>query len=215
MKYLKSPEVSESYEAKGIAYNTAAIYVIGTIVDALFAEIEQKCQQGDFASVAWQPAPRLILITGANGKQLIRFAQLDPTGRYVRFFGKPRTPTYSSLPLLKATAHDPLDFLRQHVSTPFFQARKPFNNNKKGTGILLRNSESPYSALLILEADQLRTMDIETNEKGHKSSFTILTQLEATAEAAERAKFQRILESSRVVPDHAFNNNTQLTLSPA
>ncbi len=205
---------SETFEAEGIAYDTAAIYAVGAINDPLFQDIQQMCQRKEFASRPWHPAPRLIHITGPNGKQVIRFAQIDSSGIYLRFYAKPKQPVYSSLALLKATAHDPLDYIRQHLASPVIHASKPSKNSQKGTGILIGDVDSYISSLLIVESDRVRTMDVQPQERGSGREFTIVKPADATATASTRADFNRIIESSHIVPDHVFNNNTQLTLSP-
>lgn len=215
MRYLSTPTVSEAHEAAGVAYNTAAIYVVGSIDEKLFAEIEQKCRKQEFSALAWLPEAHLILLSGPNGKQAIRFAHLDSSGRYLRFFAKPRQPVYSSLPLLKATAHDPITFLREHLSSPVIHATKPFKNNLKFTGILTGDAESYISALLVLEPDRLRAVDVQPIERGSKDAYTTVKPADKTTAAGTRSAYERILDSSRVVAVHAFNNNTQLMLAPA
>lgn len=215
MRYRSTATVNVTYEAAGVAYNTAAIYVVGSFDEKLFTEIEDKCRAQVFAALSWLPDPRLILLSGPNGKQAIRFADLDASGRFLRFFTKPRQTVYSSLPLLKATAHDPLIFLREHLSSPVIHATKLSKSGLKGTGIVIGNSESDFSALLILEQDRLRILDVQPKERGSKHEYTLVKPVDDAAAAGTRSDYGRILSSSRIVAGHVFNNNTQLMLEPA
>jgi hypothetical protein len=209
MTYTSSE--NETHEANHIAYNAAAIYVVGKIDDALFDEVAKK----DFRSVTWSDTQSLIHITGPSDKQTIRFAQLDTSGRYLRFFAKPQHPVYSSLPLLRATPYEPLAFLRQHLAGSIIRIKKPLDKNKTATGLLIgKGSDAYISALLVVEAERLFVMDAQPVERGAKHEFTYIFPVDDAAASATRSTFLRIADASRVLDNCRFNTNTRLTLTP-
>lgn len=209
MTYKKSDDAA--HEANHIAYNTAAIYTIGKIDDTLFTEVADK----NFSSLSWVSSQRVIQITGPSNKTAIRFGQVDETGRYLRFYGKPQHPTYSSLPLLRATAHDHLDFLRRNLSMPVIQTKKFFESNKTAVGLAIGDATAYISPLLVAEDDRLYVVDIQPIERGAGHEFTVVSAVDAATEAATRAAFDRICKTRKVLETCRFNTNTRISLTPA
>lgn len=208
MTYKKSDDAA--HEANHIAYNTAAIYTIGKIDDTLFNEVAET----NFGSVNWTPSQSLILISGPSNKTAIRFAQVDETGRYLRFYGKPQHPTYSSLPLLRATAHDPIDFLRRHLSNSVIRTKKFSGNNKTAVGLAIGDSTAYISPLLVAEDERLYVVDIQPIERGAGHEFTDVSAVDLATEAATKAAFDRICKTRKVLESYRFNTNTRISLTP-
>jgi hypothetical protein len=208
MKYRST--LNESLEAAGIAYNTACIYAIGELNDAHWEDVRRKSERSEFARMDWEPTPKLVSLKGARGKEALRFAWMDASGAYLRFRSGPRAPVYSSVALLKATVHEPLEFIRQRLSGTFLAARKPMKSNWQGRGLHVGSLESSFSALLVIEpldADQrrLRILDVQPEGRGVRHELTRTTALSPDEEAAQREVFREFVETAAVIPEPTIN----------
>lgn len=208
MKYRST--LNDSHEAAGIAYNTACIYAIGELNDAHWEDVRRKCERSELARMEWDPAPKLVSLKGARGKEVLRFARVDASGAYLSFRAGPRPPVYSSVALLKATVHEPLDFIRQRLSGTFLAARKPVKNNWQGRGLHVGSLESSFSALLVIEAlsaeqRRLRIVDVQPEGRGVRHELTLTTALSPDEETAEREAFREFVETAQIIPEPAIN----------
>ena len=210
MRYSKAS--FEDYESRGIALNTGAAYAVGTLDDQELAAIESH----DFSQTSWNDNLSLVHLHGPNGKQLIRFGFLDRAGKWVRFLDQLRRSKYASLALLKATAHEPLEFAQQQLqSAPFVHAQKPHKPAASGIGFVVGDTAKHYSSLVIVEAGRLRVVDLEPRVAGGGGrEFSHVTPVNNETAKRTREAFLGILTSSRVDSTDRLSINTQIILCP-
>lgn len=207
MRY--SLTLAQSYQDRRIGLLSGASYVVGTIDDALLREVELFAQR----KAKWKGGRKLIVINGANGKLVIRFARLDVSGQFLEFKPPLQETNFASLPLLRATAHDPAAFVREHLGNPVRRISKV----KKGTrhiGLVIGDEACPYSSLLSIEKDCLVATDVEPRIAGGGGrEATVVFAVDDVESERVRAEIKGSMASPRFVADSPFTTNTRLAFA--
>ncbi len=161
-----------------------ASYVIGTWDDDDLRALEKQ----EFAKLRWNPASRLIVVNGPRGKLVIRFGIVDESEKFIRLKEPLKRPVHVSVPLLRATIHDPATFIQGHISNAVRRARK-VAKGFEGVGIVIGDESKHYSSLLSVGENVLVATDVEPRVAGPEGKeATVVTPVEV--EEAERVREQ-------------------------
>ncbi|MBW7893699.1 MAG: hypothetical protein H3C27_01195 [Opitutaceae bacterium] len=198
---------AKEIEEQGIAVLAGCAYVFNwNLDDAAWEEVERA----DFTAMRWVPDCQLLTITGPKNKQLLRFAWLDDTRRFLRFRVPAQPPKYASLALLRASAHDPVEFLSSHLSNPVRRYRKP-NKKQSGVGLLVGDEATQYCAVVSWNDGVMVVTDVEQRVAGSAGrEYTLVEEVDSSEADAVRSKIATVLRDLRPDSAHKFNSNTQL-----
>lgn len=208
-----SSAVARDHEDRGIGLLAGAYYVLGgNLDDDLLREVGQQ----DFRTMQWKSECRLIVVNGQKvgdgrkGKLLIRFGRVDESERFIRLVNSESGRTvFASLPLLRATHHDPADFVLRNLSGRICRARK-ITKQIDQVGLVIGDSER-FASLLSLKGDNLLAIDVEETGTGREA--TVLTPVADQEANGVRAVLRETLTKVRFLPDHPCSVNIQLVFA--
>jgi hypothetical protein len=207
MKYTFA--AAREFEDRGIGLLASASYVLGNLDDNLLSELEQQ----DFQKMTWLPATELIVINGPNGKLVIRFGNLDQSGTFLRFKVVLKKPCYASIALLRATLHDPIEFVSQHLSNPIRRAHKVAKDVEL-IGLLIGDETKHYSSLLSVEPGRIISTDIEPRVAGGAGKeATVIKAVEGEESEKTRESIRALLTNARLLPHSPYTTNVQVAFA--
>lgn len=196
-------------ENHGIGLVSGASYVLASINDVLLDDLKAV----DFSMVHWQPHPKLVVVKGARGKLLIRFARVDESGRFLEFKPALKKPTFASVALLNAEVHDPVDFVVSNTNAPIRRIRK-IRKKKSIAGIHIGDESASYSSLLSIDDGRLIATDIEPDPKGgdgiEATEFVPITESEVIQ---IRGQFRLVNRQFLFSANSPYTTNTQLAIA--
>ncbi len=183
-----------------------ATYVIGTWDNNEL----RRLQNENFAKLRWNPACRLIVVNGPNGKLVIRFGVLDNSGKFIRLKEPLKQPVHVSVALLRATIHDPADFILENLSNPVRRARKIAKGIER-VGLIIGDETKNYSSLLSIEGDTLFSTDVEPRVAGSTGAeATVVREVEEAEAERVRQYFKAELTNARFLSENPRTTNTQV-----
>jgi hypothetical protein len=203
MRYTEAN--ARELEALGIAALAGAFYVVGNLDDAHLEELRKQ----NFAALRWQPDYRLIVISGRGGKSLLRFGLVDESEHFIQFRVPLKPPLHACVSLLRASVHDPRQFLLHNLTAPVRRVHK-VTRGTKFVGLLIGDESKHYSSLLSLDGDRVVATDVEPRVAGGGGAEASVIEPVSEAEAeGVRSALEKAVTGSRIVPESPYTTHKQ------